>query len=115
MSIYVRARFDVHDGREADFEEIALTLRDRVQAEPGTLTYQFYSAGAGTYLVLEEYVDSTAAIFHNERSADLLERVAECADMAYVELYGPIGPELREWVTSVPRATAYPEFPESGE
>jgi hypothetical protein len=114
MSIYVRARFDVHDGREAEFEEIALALRERVQTEPGTLTYQFYSAGKGAYLVLEEYADPAAAIFHNERSAELLGRIGECADMTSVELYGSIGPELEKWVASVPRASAYPEFP-SGE
>jgi quinol monooxygenase YgiN len=112
MSIYVRARFDVHEGRQADFEELARTLRDRSDTEPGTLTYRFYAAGAGSYLVLEEYTDPAAAIYHNQRSAEQLNRVQECADMAFVELYGPIGPELTEWVASMPNASAFPELGE---
>lgn len=114
-SIFVRARFDVHDGRQADFEEAVAALREQADDEPGTLTYRFFSAGAGGYLVLEEYVDSAAAIMHNERAAEPLARVRECADLAYIELYGPIWPELQKWVRSVPEATAFPELPEPGE
>jgi quinol monooxygenase YgiN len=112
MSIFVRARFDVRDGRQADFEEVVEELRQLVDDEPDTLTYRFFSSGPGSYVVLEEYTDSAAAIAHNERARDLLKRVGECADMAYLEFYGPIWPELQEFVRSLPNATW---FPESGE
>ena len=112
MSIFVRARFDARDGRQADFEQIALALRDQARDEPGTHTYRWFSAGAGSYLVLEEYADQAAVLAHQERAAELLERVGQCAEMVYAELYGPIGPELREWVRTHPQATAFEDFPE---
>lgn len=64
--------------------------------------------------MLEEYTDTAAALAHNERGAKLLERVGECADMVYAEVYGPIGPELRAWVRSRPQVTAFPDFPDPG-
>src|SRR4051812_41633000 len=98
MTIFVRARFDVRDRRQAEFEEVALAFRAQAEGEPGTITYRWFSAGAGSYLVLEEYVDAAAALAHNERGAALLERAGRCAEMVHAELYGPIGPELGEWV-----------------
>jgi quinol monooxygenase YgiN len=112
MSIFVRARFDVRGQRQADFEQVALALREQAKYEPGTLTYRWFSCGAGSYLVLEEYTDSAAALAHNERAAELLERVRQCAGMVYAELYGPIGPQLREWVRSHPQVTTFADFPD---
>jgi quinol monooxygenase YgiN len=112
MSIFVRARFDVHEGREEEFEAIAEALCELAESEEGTLTYRFFSAGAGSYLVLEEYRDSADAILHQERARDLLAEVRECADMAYLELYGPIWPELQEFVASLSHATWFPELGE---
>jgi quinol monooxygenase YgiN len=114
MSIFVRARMDVRDGRQADFEEITLALRKQASEEPGTRTYRWFSSGAGSYLVLEEYTDSAAAMAHNERGAELLARVGECVEMVYAELYGPIGPEIQEWARARPQVTTYPDFPDQG-
>jgi hypothetical protein len=61
--------------------------------------------------VLEEYADDAAAIAHNERSAELLARVGQCAEMVYAEIYGEIGPTLREWVGSRPQVTTFADFP----
>jgi quinol monooxygenase YgiN len=110
MSIFVRARFDARDQRQADFEQIALALWEQARDEPGTITYRWFSSGPGSYLVLEEYTDSAAALAHNERAAELLERVGQCADMVYAELYGPIGPELRDWARSHPSVTTFADF-----
>ncbi|MBT2386771.1 putative quinol monooxygenase [Streptomyces sp. ISL-11] len=114
MSISVRARFDVRDGRQDEFEEVALALRDQAAEEPGTHVYRWFSAGAGSYLVLEEYADGAAALAHNARGADLLARMGRCAEMVHAELYGPIGPELAEWVESHPQAVTFAEFPGHG-
>ncbi|MGP4001787.1 putative quinol monooxygenase [Streptomyces sp. 8N706] len=114
MSIFVRARFDVRDHRQADFEEVALALREQAREEPGTLNYRWFSAGVRGYVVLEEYADSAAAVAHNERAAELLARVGECAEMVSAELYGPIGPELRAWARSRPRVATFPDFPDRG-
>jgi quinol monooxygenase YgiN len=111
MSIFVRARFDVLGQRQADFEEVALALSEQAAEEPGTRTFRWFSAGAGSYLVLEEYTDEAAAIAHNERAAELLARAGQCAVMVYAEVYGPIGPKIREWVQSQPQVTPFADFP----
>jgi quinol monooxygenase YgiN len=114
MSIFVRARFDAHDRRQAEFEELALALRKQTEDESGTLTYRLFSAGGGSYLVLEEYVDSAAVAVHQERAADLLARIGQCADMVSVEIYGPIGPDIRAWASARPQVSLYPDFPDDG-
>jgi quinol monooxygenase YgiN len=114
MSIFVRARFEVLDRRQAEFEEIALALRARAAEEPGTLTYRWFNGEPGSYLVLEEYADTAAALVHNERSADLLARAEHCAEMVFAELYGQLGPELLAWVSAHPQVTAYSDFPNAG-
>lgn len=113
MSVFVRARFEAREGRGADFERAALTLRERSSEEPGTLTFRLFSAGEGGYVALEEYADTAAALAHQERSAELLARVAECAVMVSAELYGPIGPELRAWADSQPQVTVFGDLPET--
>lgn len=111
MSIYVRARVEPHDGRAAEFEQLANTLRERAGDEPGTLTYRWFTAGPGAYVVLEEYVDAAAAVAHNEGAAELLTLVAACADIVTAELYGPVGPELTAWARDRPGFTVHPELP----
>jgi quinol monooxygenase YgiN len=107
MSIFVRGRFDVRDGRRTEFEQIALTLAARAVDEPGTLTYRWFSAGEGSYLVLEEYVDEAAAMAHNEAVADLLARVPDCAELVFAEVYGP---STLAWAEGNPKVTLHPDF-----
>jgi quinol monooxygenase YgiN len=114
MSIFVRARFEVRDGRRAEFEEVARALRERAEEEPGTRTYRWFLAGDGGYLVIEEYADTQAALMHNENVADLLARAGECAEMAFAELYGEIGAELGEWARGRPGVTTYPDLAGQG-
>lgn len=111
MSVFVRARFQARAGREVLFEEAARELRKRAEEEPGTVTFRLFAAGDGGYVALEEYADAAAALAHQERSAALLERVAECAEMVSVELYGPIGPRLRAWADSQPQVTVFGDLP----
>ncbi|WP_369243982.1 putative quinol monooxygenase [Streptomyces sp. R41] len=114
MSIFVRARFDAHDQRRAEFEELALALQEQVKEEPGTLTYRWFSAGAGSYLVIEEYTDDEAVAVHQERSAELLERAGQFADLVYAEIHGTVGPEIRAWAEARPQVTVFPDFPGHG-
>ena len=113
-SIFVRARLAVRDGRRAEFEEIARALTARAAREPGTLTYRWFGPDGDGYLVIEEYADTAAALTHNERAADLLGRVPECAELVSAEVYGTLGPELVEWVAAHPQVTAHPDFPAAG-
>lgn len=111
MSFFVRAQFTVpEDGRE-EFEAIAFALREQAAEEPGTLTYRWFSPGPGSYLVLEQYMDAEAALAHNERAAELLIRVGDCARMVSAELYGPLTPGVREWVRAHPQAITFAELP----
>ncbi|MER6048252.1 antibiotic biosynthesis monooxygenase family protein [Streptomyces sp. NPDC001793] len=110
MSFFVRARFDVRDEQREEFEKLACALRELAEAEPGTLVYRWFSAGAGRYLVLEEYADTAAAMAHQKRAAQLLARVGASAELAFAELHGEIGPGIREWVHEHPQATVYPEW-----
>jgi hypothetical protein len=91
-------------------QEIALALTARAAQEPGTLTYRWFGPDRGSYLVIEQYTDTSAALAHNERSADLLARVEGCAELACAELYGALGPELLAWASSRPQVTAYPDL-----
>jgi quinol monooxygenase YgiN len=110
MSIFVRAGFDVRNGQQSQFEEIARELTARAAEEPGTLTYRWFGPDRGSYLVIEQYADTSAAVAHNERSADLLARVETSADLTFAELYGTLGPELLAWVAARPQVTAYPDL-----
>jgi len=110
MSIFVRARFDARDGRQTEFEEVALALAAQAAEESGTLTYRWFGPDNGSYIVIEQYADTTAALAHNERSADLLARVEGNAELISLELYGPLGHELLAWASARPQVTAYPDF-----
>ncbi|WP_327729097.1 antibiotic biosynthesis monooxygenase [Streptomyces sp. NBC_00487] len=110
-SIFVRVRFDVREERHEEFEKLVVALRQQADDEPGTRSYRWFSAEDGSYLVIEEYADSAAAMAHMERAAALLERLTECAAVGAVELHGPIGSELREWVGSNPQPTTFTDFP----
>jgi quinol monooxygenase YgiN len=107
MSFFVCGRFDALPGKQAEFEQIALALAARAVDEPGTLTYRWFTAGEGAYVVLEEYVDEAAAMTHNEGVADLLARVPGCASVSSVEVYG-VG--SLAWAEGNPRVTLHPDL-----
>lgn len=116
MSIFVRARFDVRPGHQADFERAVLELRERAAAEPGTVTYRWFSLPEpGGYLVIEEYADPAAAKEHNKRQAELIERVFACADLAFAEMYGTLDAGLRAWAEDHPQVSVFEEFPAAGD
>ncbi|MCF6524265.1 putative quinol monooxygenase [Streptomyces sp. JJ36] len=110
MSIFVRARFDVPRQQRPRFEELLRVLCAQARQEPGTLTYRWFFAGEGGYVVLEEYADTAAAVTHNERAADLLRQVGACAEMTQAEIYGTPGPEILDWAHRHPRVTTYPDL-----
>lgn len=110
MSFFVRATFTIRDGGQDGFERIAFALREQAQSEPGTLTFRWFAAGEGRYVVLEEYADTTAALAHNVRAEALLAEVPEYAEMVSAEIYGRIGPELQAWAKSNPGVSTYPDL-----
>lgn len=100
MSLFIRARFDVHD--QSEFEQVARALREQAEGEPGTRTYRWFSAEPGSYFRIEEYTDAAAAQAHYDRGAELLERGAQCADMVEAEIYGSVEDDLWDWVAANP-------------
>ncbi|WP_199931349.1 antibiotic biosynthesis monooxygenase [Streptomyces sp. CB02923] len=93
MSIFVRARFDVRDRRQDGAERSATALHEAAGPEPGCPTYRWFTLPApGAYLVLEEYADPAAAAAPQENAAGLQTSLGRCADMAFAEMYGPLGP-----------------------
>ncbi|GGK87884.1 putative quinol monooxygenase [Streptomyces flaveus] len=114
-SIFVRVRFEVREQRQEEFKKLVFALRQQANDEPGTRSYRWFTAADGSYLVLEEYADSAAAMAHMERGGELLKRLTECAVLGSVELHGPIGPELREWVGSNPPPVMFADFFGQGE
>ncbi|MFD7662638.1 hypothetical protein [Streptomyces sp. NPDC059788] len=92
MSILVRARFDVRD-RQDGTERSATALHEAAGPEPVGPIYRWFTLPEpGAYLVLEEYADPSAAGAQQECAAGLLTSLGRCADMAFAEMYGPLGP-----------------------
>jgi quinol monooxygenase YgiN len=114
MSIFVRASFSIRDGGKAGFERIAFALQAQAKTEPGTLTFRWFTAGVGRYVVLEEYADTMAALAHNERAGPLLAEVTDHAEMVSAEIYSRIGPELQAWARANPGVTTYPDLRSDG-
>jgi quinol monooxygenase YgiN len=114
MTVFVRGQFDVRPGKQADFQETALALRQAARDKPGTLSYRWFSLpDSASYFTLEEYADSAAVLAHLADDAELLARMRQSSDLILVELYGPIGPELRALMDRNPKASILPEFPAS--
>ena len=72
--------------------------------------YRWFGSDPDTYLVIEEYADTAAALAHNENSADMLAQVTTIAELMSAELYGTLGPELLAWVAARPQVVAYPDL-----
>ncbi|MFI0259748.1 hypothetical protein ACH4OW_12035 [Streptomyces sp. NPDC017056] len=93
MSIFVRARFDVSDRRQDGTERSATALHEATGPDPGSPACRWFTLPEpGAYLVLEEYADTAAGGVPQEQSAGLLTSLGRYADMAFTEMYGPLGP-----------------------
>jgi quinol monooxygenase YgiN len=108
MSIIVRAEAVTSAVNVAAFQDVAKRLAAAAAAEPGTVQYRWFSTEDPLrFVVIEEYTDEAAAFAHNQGCADLLQRVNEVAELATVQIHGPIGPDLASWVSQQPQASAY--------
>jgi quinol monooxygenase YgiN len=103
MTVFVRARFEVPPHRTEDFHRTAAALRELAHSEPGVLSYEWHTAGEpGVYLAVEHFADSAAMLTHAELAARLLAELAESSQMAFLELYGEVTPQLRSRVERMP-------------
>ena len=61
------AKFDIAEGREADFESAMGALAEQVRAnEPGNELYTLCKDADGNYLMLELYKDEAALAAHGQ-------------------------------------------------
>jgi quinol monooxygenase YgiN len=107
MSIYVRVEVTPHDGKQAEFEELAKALVAGTADEPDTLSYRVFSDAPGSYTFIEEYVDAAASAAHGKHSRELLGRVAAVADFARIDVYGGPGDDVEKIAKAFPRATPH--------
>jgi quinol monooxygenase YgiN len=115
MSLYIRARFNVRSRATNDFLKVADELKTAALERTGTLAYRwFVHPESGVFISLEEYRDAQAAIDHLLGSTDLLAQIGRSAEMALVECYGKVSPELGELLMSNPKATILPDLPPAG-
>src|ERR687885_734625 len=99
MTVTSRAVLRVRPGRREEFVATARALAAAAAEEAGTLVYDWYSStdDPDTFVALEQYVDGVAALAHNDHCQALLGRIFQVADLARVDLHGPLGPELQQW------------------
>ena len=63
----VIARPPVKEGKEAEFEEVALELRNKTrEREPGVVFYEFCKSSEGEYFFVEVYQDEEALRAHGD-------------------------------------------------
>jgi quinol monooxygenase YgiN len=112
MSLIVRAEFQVAPEDLDGFREVAEQLVAAAEDEPGTIQYRWFAAGdPATFVVIEEYVDESAAFEHNRRCAALLGRAGRVSTITSVHLHGDLGPDLRAWIDQHPQARGFLPFP----
>jgi quinol monooxygenase YgiN len=101
--ILISARFDVHAGKQDEFEALIPALVRKVREnEPEAKQYNWYhSDDHSKYVVLERYSDSDAVLVHLGNVGDLLGALLEVSELK-VDLFGTPTAELSEAVAGIP-------------
>ena len=111
MSIIVRAEVHVLAENLDAFSEIANQLAAEAEDEPGTVQYRWFTTGSlTTFVVVEEYVDESAAFEHNQHCAALLDRAGAVSELTEIQVHGDLGPDLLQWIDEQPRAHGFRPF-----
>jgi quinol monooxygenase YgiN len=109
MSIIVRAEVQVLPEDLDAFREVAGQLVAASNDEPGTVQYRWFVTGdPTTFVVIEEYVDESAAFEHNQHCAELLDRSGRVSRLTSVDVHGDLGPDLVRWIEQHPQARGFP-------
>lgn len=103
-NIHIRAEFIVEKDNVEQYKKLIREMSNFVETnEPSTLVYQFYLNGDGTKcMVHETYVDSKAALSHNESTASntILPRIFDVAKLNTLEVYGYPSNKLKKLLAS---------------
>lgn len=110
--IRIVAHFEVHDGRQADFEKVAKEAVEYADAnEPGTLIYDWYVADDGTRArAYELYASSDAVLAHlgGKIVTEMFGPLTQTAKLSAIEVFGPPSDNLVAAAERLP-ATLYGE------
>jgi quinol monooxygenase YgiN len=97
--IWVKGSARAKDGDTARFEQWANELVSKIRdTDPGTVAFGVYPAGDGSYVFLECYQDSAAALGHLANVGPLLGRMGDVSEPTGdpLEVYGDVSLELAE-------------------
>ncbi|HVL90881.1 MAG TPA: antibiotic biosynthesis monooxygenase family protein [Actinomycetota bacterium] len=102
-------RFQIKDGKQEDFGQVAKRIMAAVAKEPGVKRYDWYEGKDGAVMAVEIYVSGEAVMEHMTGEAGaLLPEIFEFADVVGIDLYGEPGATVREAMAAFP-ITYYPE------
>jgi len=96
-ALQVTARLEIHDGKLAEFKEVASRCMQSVrEKDSGTLRYDWFLNEEGTVCVVQEaYRDSAAVLEHVGNLGATMGDLLAVADMQ-LEVYGSPSVELAE-------------------
>jgi hypothetical protein len=91
-------RYTLKDAAAFDAATLALVKRVRQAGHPGVLAYRFYRHEDGRAVV--RYLDPAAWVGHHDLIMGWPEMAAlrAAADLAEVQLFGPVTAEMRDWI-----------------
>ena len=104
--IRIVAHFEIHDGRQADFEKLAKEAAEYADAnEPGTLIYDWYVADDGTKArIYELYTSSDAVLAHlgGKIVTEMFGPLMQTATLTGIEAFGRPSDKLVAAAESLP-------------
>lgn len=104
-NLHIRAEFSIKPENLTEFITNIKELSKVVEkTEPATIEYLFYLNENQTIChVLESYLDSSAAIIHNDNpsSKTILEKILKIAIMNKIDVYGAPNDELKKILSNL--------------
>ena len=103
--------FTIHEGKLNQFEELARTMVERSQLEPGTLGYDFFlSEDRKRCRLLETYADGDAVVKHLAGPVvqEFVPKMLETAGLTRFEVYGDPGPKAAQMLKGMGAETFNP-------
>lgn len=97
MTIRKVVEVAIQPGKAADFRDIAGEFIRRVEAqEPDTLSYEWYlDKNQATCIILEDYRDNKALLFHLENIRDLYAQLFAVCEITRLRVFGDVSDEVR--------------------
>lgn len=86
--------FTVPEDRQARYEEVIAEQLRISATEPGTLDYEIYQSGDGTYCQFERYEDEAACSLHVTNTAPQLQEWTEIVEVKQITAMGPLSADF---------------------